>query len=760
MSTTHHHTPRGDIAPYEGEYVWAELVDDEEPGPHDEDQEQPPGAHDRRRPARAVGRAAATVLRAIAGHTGPGLRHAWAATSHWTTLGYMSDEEIRRRLVKRHLDTYIEHREDITADINRLGKKAQKLTRDAVAWGLTAEEGRRLKDVGTELKLRRTAGQALTKIPFDVAGAQPTGDQVRRYRSVRALGRFVGVLLPAGAATLGVVLAAPLAGLVAVPVLAGAAWWLGRHPLALTQRALPAELVGPRELEPLPKAAKDAADDDAALTEELKPYPIAEASSPDEAAEALRRAILAEGGDVDSVTGAVKEPWGWSAYARFASGSPDDLNKDATYKGIVTLLNLRRDGLLVEGDPEAGAACTVRMVMRNPFTPDLVGTVPYRAPLSTSILDTEDYGVAMDATPLVFSLAGLMLLMVADSGGGKSGIMLAMAETVTSTRDAVAINLDPVGTGAGALGPALTLSACMDDDTICAVLQFFLDLCSARARQRARYGWGNKWRVSPEHPAFCIFVDEWPQLSTAAKALLIRLLLLGRKEAIWVFGGSQFGTKDYLGEAIGPKLSAKLLGACRRVDVTELMGGGALGEGYRADLIRAATHTSRNDAGQIYATGLPGMPDRPKRYQVREITDDYAAQVGAERARAGLPDVIRTLTEAGMLEAWKELTTLCVGDTYLPPPQILTTLREIFAREDDPEALAVDQIHTHLKATDPETWGAWDDRPDRLAMVGRALKKLLAEHDITLPTTRLPHIEGKPTAYRLQDITEALTAFA
>ncbi|WJY43219.1 hypothetical protein QT196_38830 (plasmid) [Streptomyces sp. P9-2B-2] len=262
MSTTHdHHSPRGDIAPYEGEFVWAEIVDDQEPGPHsNEDQEQPADTTGQGpSTARRTALHAATVLRAVAGHTRPGLGHAWAAISHWTTLGYMSDEEIRRRLVKRYLDTYIEQREDITADINRLGKKAQKITRDAVDFGLTAEEGRRLKDVGTELKLRRTAGSALTKIPFDVAGAQPTGDQVRRYRSVRALGRFVGVLLPAGATTLGVVLAAPLAGLVAVPVLAGAAWWLGRHPLALTQRALPADLVGPRELEPLPKATGETA---------------------------------------------------------------------------------------------------------------------------------------------------------------------------------------------------------------------------------------------------------------------------------------------------------------------------------------------------------------------------------------------------------------------------------------------------------------------------------------------------------------------
>ncbi|WP_411121278.1 hypothetical protein [Streptomyces sp. x-19] len=250
MSTDH----STQLAPYEGEYVWAEILDDKDPGPRKDHTDKPtshgPGA------ARAA-RYAAGVLRLVAGGTLPGLRHAWAATSHWTTLAYMSDEEIRRRLVKRHLDTYLEQREGVTADINRLGKKAHKLTREAVDFGLTTEEGRRLKDLGTELKLRRTAGAALAQIPFDITTAQPTREQIRRYRTVRALGRFTGVLLPAGSAALAVALAAPVAGLVAVPVLAGAAWWLGRHPLALAPRALPAELVGPRELERPAKTTDD-----------------------------------------------------------------------------------------------------------------------------------------------------------------------------------------------------------------------------------------------------------------------------------------------------------------------------------------------------------------------------------------------------------------------------------------------------------------------------------------------------------------------
>lgn len=356
-----------------------------------------------------------------------------------------------------------------------------------------------------------------------------------------------------------------------------------------------------------------------------------------------------------------------------------------------------------------------------------------------------------------------MLLMVADSGGGKSGIMLAMAEAVTSTRDAVVINVDPVGTGVDALGPAITLSACMDDDTICAVLEFFLALCSARARQRAKYGWGNLWRVSPEHPAFCLFVDEWPQLSNRAKALLIRLLLLGRKEAIWVYGGSQYGTKDYLGEAIGPKLSAKLIGASRRVDVTELLGAGALAEGYRADLIRPATHNARNDAGQMYAQGLPGMPDRPMRYQVREILPDYAARVGAERAAAGLPDVTHTLAEAGMLDAWLELQEACQNITLKPTtraraPEILLTIRDAFSREDDPAYVTLDQLHSHLRRAAPELWGRWDGlaNRDRLRELGKALRRALDEADVALSSQRISEVDGTPRGFYLTDVQEAL----
>ncbi|TBO58884.1 hypothetical protein EYS09_14985 [Streptomyces kasugaensis] len=496
------------------------------------------------------------------------------------------------------------------------------------------------------------------------------------------------------------------------------------------------------------------------------PFPIRGVTACEDAEEALRRALLAQSCDIEEVTDVVREPWGWSARVIFTSGSPDELAETDTYKGLITALKLRRDGLLVETDPDHGDTCTVRMILTDPFTPELVGTVPYRAPLSLSITDLAEYGVAMDASPLTFTLAGLMLLMVADSGGGKSGVMLAMGEVATACYDTAVLNLDPAGTGIGDLEEALTLSACMDDTKICAALDFLLDWCSARARQRAAYKWGNKWRVSREHPAICVFVDEWPQLSDKAKKRLIRLLLLGRKEAIWFYAGSQYGTKDYLGEAIGQKLSAKILGACRRVDITELMGAGAVAEGYRADLIQAATHTATNDAGQIYATGLPGMPNKPMRYQVREISSAYAERVAAERRDAGLPDLTHTLTEAGLLDDWQELQKLCAqdaGDARQDPvevPEILQTLRKIFAAESDPEMLSVNQIHTHLAATDPDRWDKWNDHEDRirLGLVSRALLKELSTADVELESERITDGDSKITIYRLTDVEEAIDA--
>ncbi|MFM9462870.1 hypothetical protein ACKI1K_08440 [Streptomyces scabiei] len=755
-----------ELTPY-GELVFAELVDDDEPGPQQETQAQPADPGTRRRSwgtARRVAHCARTAAGAIAGQILPGLRHALSAARYWLRAGYMSDDEIRRRIINKPLEADLARREEARTAIRRAERKLKRLLEDAAAYGLETSDKQSIRDLSLEIRRRRNGLAALQSVPF--AAEQPTEEQIRRARSLMAFGRFsalVPVLGAAGAAAA----SAPASLFAAVPMLGAGGWWLTHHPLELVERPIPEDLLLP-ELAP-PPVLEDATTAGApggdSPEEDRTPFPIAQASTTEEAGEALLRALLHEGQDVDQVTDVTGEPWGWSARVTFNTGTPDDLNKDDTYKGLITLLKLRRNGLLIEGDPDAGDACTVRMMQSSPFSPELVGDVPYRAPLSMSITEPADYGVSMDARKLTFALAGLMLLMVADSGAGKSGVMLALAEVVTACRDAVAFNLDPVGTGVGDLGEAITLDACMDDDKIVATLQFLLALCSARARMRARYGWGNKWRVSPEHPAIVVFVDEWAQLSAQAKTLLIRLLLVGRKEAIWVVGGSQFGTKDWLGEAVGPKLSGKLLGSCRRVDVTELLGGGAISEGYRADLLRAATHTEVNDAGQIYAQGLPGMPDRPVRYKVREVTAEYAAKVGTERAAAGRPDLTFTLAEAGLDGEWRVLLALLAADTPaahhdkpVELPEIVQILREAFMVEQDPAYLTYDQLHAHLRTRDGERWGRWDETSDihRLRELGKAVRRELNAAGVELTSQRIRELGGAPRGFYLAALEEAI----
>ncbi|MET8566167.1 hypothetical protein ABZV75_38500 [Streptomyces flaveolus] len=735
-------------------------LDDQQEQEQDQEQDQDPEAAGAAHPE-AAAEAAPGIARTTVTQVATGARHAGASLRHRLLTGHQSDEEIRRQLVARQYAAYEEVRERAREAIEEVHARITRLEQIGAEEGWTPEQRQEVKRLREERKRRAAALQGLAKVPF--APIEPTADQLKAARRASSIRRFVALMVLVGA--LGALLVVrPQLLLLVLPAAVAVLWWLGRRPPSLTQRPIPARLLARPELALPAQAGRGPT---ALFEEELPPtYALADATTMEEATEALRRALVRVEADVAEITEGHREPWGWSARLRFDSGSPDDLNKDSTYRELITALRLRRNGLLIEADPERGDSCTVRMMLADPFTPEMMGSVPYRAPVSSSITDAHDFGVGMDGSSLVFTLAGLMLLMVGDSGSGKSGISLALAEAVTSTNDAVLINLDPVGTGVGDLGPAITLDACMDQEKIGRVLDFLLLLCTGRARQRAAYGWGNKWRVSREHPAVLAFMDEWPQLSEENKKKLISLLVLGRKEGIWVFGFSQFGTKEYLGEAIGPKLSAKILGACRRVDVTELLGGGTIAEGYRADLLEPATHTEINDAGQIYAQGLPGLPRRPMRYKVREITPEYAARVGAERAPY-LPDLTHTLTEAGLIKEWRQLISDAqeggpTADGKAARSHVLDVIGNAFVQEGMPPYLTLDQVHSYLIKDDVARWDRWSGRDDkyRRRELGKALARALREEGVELSTERITEAEDQPRGYYATAVKEALSTAA
>jgi hypothetical protein len=187
----HPHDPADstELAPY-GELVFAEIVDEDEPGPQRET-EDPPA--DERVPrswtaARRVAHCARTTAAAIGGHTLPGLRNALSAARHWLGVGYMSDDEIRRRIVNRPLEADRARREEALTAIRHLEKKLWRKLEHAAAYGLEATEKQAIRDLSREIRRRRNGLDALQAFPF--TPEQPTPEQIRRARSLMALGRF------------------------------------------------------------------------------------------------------------------------------------------------------------------------------------------------------------------------------------------------------------------------------------------------------------------------------------------------------------------------------------------------------------------------------------------------------------------------------------------------------------------------------------------------------------------------------------------
>ncbi|MGW2544750.1 hypothetical protein ACWC5I_28690 [Kitasatospora sp. NPDC001574] len=486
------------------------------------------------------------------------------------------------------------------------------------------------------------------------------------------------------------------------------------------------------------------------------PFPIHAVTDPAIAAACVGRALLAQNIDLAGITDTVQTSVGWSMTVTVASGDPADIDTDRNAAAIRTLLKVPRGGLAIECWPDASDTATVRVQTRPGFTD--MGPIPDNPALSNSIMDAGTFGQGLDGTELAFSLAGVMGFLVADSGGGKSSIMLALADWATSCRDAVVISIDPRGEGVEALGDAIQL-AVSDDKQVLKTLDWLDKLCEGRTRLRKTLGYGKVWRPSPEHPAVIVFVDEWHDLPAKAKAKLLRLLRIGRKEAVWIIGASQFGTVQDLGSAIAPKMSLKMAGCCRGIDVTGLFGQGALREGYRADRLQPGTHTDPADAGTVYIQGLPGQRNRPMPWRFRHLTDSDATRRGNQRAQAGLADLTASAAAVGL--DWPALlaslgarrpnpapTAPGTGPTGAAAPSILDVLDAM----NEERTIHIGPLLQRLAQARPDVYGGFtaEDLEDLLAPYGIESRQARA-------MTESEGIKNR-TGYYLDDIRNALNA--
>ncbi|MFD4596752.1 hypothetical protein ACFWPQ_01840 [Streptomyces sp. NPDC058464] len=369
------------------------------------------------------------------------------------------------------------------------------------------------------------------------------------------------------------------------------------------------------------------------LPDGVKPYPIRNARTPQQLAECVLLAARAENVPIVEVSEVVRQPWGWQCIVRVSEGTPEAI---ITKTGdLETRFDLATNGVRPQPLRARRACAVLRLVDGNPFA--TAPGMPYRAPKSMSITDRFRIGTSVGGDPLEISLAGVMGLWVAASGGGKTGILQALAEGTTACYDNITIDCDPHGDGLEDLGDAVRITA-RSNEQIESVLLFFLVMSKARARLRAKLGMGKKWKASAEHPAVTIFIDEFPKLSDLGKLLAFDLLLVGRKELIQVEYASQGGTSRYLGENIAQMMALKAVGPCKVGDTRAVFGDDSVREGYLPHKLSPATDTDPKDAGHIFIQGVPGMADEPIEYAVHETQPDVLRKLAAERLEAGLLD--------------------------------------------------------------------------------------------------------------------------
>jgi hypothetical protein len=123
----------------------------------------------------------------------------------------------------------------------------------------------------------------------------------------------------------------------------------------------------------------------------------------------------------------------------------------------------------------------------------------------------------------------------------------------------------------------------------------------------------------------------------------------------------------------------------------------------------------------------------------------------------GLPEAPATVAVVAAARAEERAAANPTPPGGADVPEIVTLLLDFFAGEGDPPVLSVARIADRLGEVDPATWGRWDGRTDRLAMVGRAIRGQLKAAGLDVASGRMDGVAGRPAGYRLADIRKALS---
>ncbi|MFE3326874.1 hypothetical protein [Streptomyces sp. NPDC059176] len=434
--------------------------------------------------------------------------------------------------------------------------------------------------------------------------------------------------------------------------------------------------------------------------EDGDPFPIADAGNRTEAAECVRRALASEGINVAKVEANRRYDWGWEVTVWLRKGTPADLIAKAPE--LETPLDLPTDGLLCQPRRKKRAQVVLRLVEGDPF--ERMPALPSRHSNSLRMRDKALLAMRMDGQHTEVSFLGVHFIAIASSGGGKSVTLRTIGDILTDCEDVVVVDLDPGGNGLEPLAAAVGVRVVGPDNMhlIEAVLEKLLKIAKARATLLGKLGMGDNWVPSPAHPAIVALVDEYPQLSERAKALVVAILRVGRKARVQIGLASQEATKDSIGAAIANSIALKIVGPSRHQDIVQVFGAGAGANGWRPDRLHPAEGEDPVDAGKVYIMG--GGSHDPLIHKVIPLGASEAKRRAAARS-TGRPWIDQASLDAAGV-TFDDLDTVRPHDA-LPEP--IELARAAFIAAEDPQRMSVTDLYEYVAAAGPETWAPRGD---------------------------------------------------
>lgn len=473
-------------------------------------------------------------------------------------------------------------------------------------------------------------------------------------------------------------------------------------------------------------------------------------------------------------------PWGFEVHVWLSRMTPKAIS-DGLDLLEACLPGVRTRSILLQQSAQARNECILRIPGPNPW--QAVPELPYRAPHSVKIaqIHTAQIGADMSGRVLALPLHRTNANVVGKSRSGKSTLLRAILDALTATEDQIVIGIDlgGAGSGFGGLRHAMHVVATTAEEAYDA-LTWALAIGKGRPALFDTLGMGENWVTSPKRPGIKIIVDEFPALVRESRkgrpdpesengktipwdldGMLAEIAITSAKSDVTIVIAGQGVTKEKIKENTWVvELPVQVMGACDKDDINQIVGGGAMAEGWRPDRLLPAMGEQLNDASVAYVLAGAAYSE-PIPYRGCYAPDDELTRRGRERAAAGLVDIdtesadLSYIKLADLMAASREAAGPAVP---AGPPALILTIRDVFTKAGDPAGLSKEELAEALGQVDPDRWDLeqfeGDDDAARTAARVDALRSAITA--VLAPTGKTWSLEkfakDQPRGYRLRDL--------